>query len=52
MKKCPDCDVNIDTTHLLDGEVISCQGCGLELSYNKKTDELTELVIEGEDFGE
>lgn len=50
--KCPDCDEVIDTSSLEDGEIVSCQGCGLELTYNAKTDELIELTIEGEDFGE
>lgn len=51
--KCPDCEnifeIPEDTE---DGEVFSCPCCGLELEYHKDTGELSQLTIEGEDWGE
>lgn len=50
--KCPDCEAIIDTSHLDDGEVVGCPCCGLELYYNKVKDELSELTLDGIDWGE
>jgi uncharacterized paraquat-inducible protein A len=49
--KCPDCDACIEVDdEVEDGQIYSCPDCGLELEY--KNDELIELTIEGEDWGE
>lgn len=53
--KCFDCDSKIDIpTDALPGEIVSCPSCGVEYELKKKNGgyELTELGIEGEDWGE
>lgn len=53
--KCKDCDGNIAITDSDScGDVITCSSCGLEyeLKNIKGKLELTELSIEGEDWGE
>jgi len=54
--KCPDCDAELEVpTDIIQGEILSCPGCGLELEVKEITGEsigLQELVIEGEDWGE
>ncbi len=58
MKKanCPDCDAEIEVQDdVMKGEILSCPSCGLELEVTKIEGdcvELTELGIEGEDWGE
>jgi len=48
---CPDCLAVLDVPKdVMAGEIISCSGCGLELMY--KQGKLSQLEIEGEDFGE
>lgn len=54
--KCPECDAEIDVPDdALDGEIISCPDCGLDLEV--RFDEngglcLEPAEIEGEDWGE
>ncbi|MBS7659875.1 MAG: lysine biosynthesis protein LysW [Candidatus Bathyarchaeia archaeon] len=54
--KCPDCDSNLEISgDVVEGEILSCPCCGLELEVvkvNGDSVELQELVIEGEDWGE
>ncbi len=54
--KCPDCDSALDVpTDIVQGEILSCPGCGLELEVkqvNGESLDLQELIIEGEDWGE
>jgi len=54
--KCPECDGNLATPKdLMEGEIVSCPDCGLELeaSFNGKGEvELKKAEIEGEDWGE
>lgn len=54
--KCPDCDSNLEISEdVVEGEILSCPCCGLELEVvkvNGDSVELQELVIEGEDWGE
>jgi len=54
--KCPDCDAELEVpTDIIQGEILSCPGCGLELEVKEMAGEsigLQELVIEGEDWGE
>lgn len=51
--KCPDCDMKIEVPDDVEnGEIFSCIGCGLELEYVFERNELQELTIENEDFGE
>jgi uncharacterized paraquat-inducible protein A len=50
IKKCPDCDLDIETMSLEEGEVVACQGCGLELLWAKG--ELSQLTLDGFDWGE
>ncbi len=56
MAKCPDCDADLQVSDgAAKGEIVSCPGCGLELEVKQISGEkleLTELVIEGEDWGE
>ncbi len=56
MAKCPDCDADLTVSDdAAKGEIVSCPECGLELEVkqvNGSKLELTELVIEGEDWGE
>jgi len=53
---CPDCDSKLDVpADAVEGEILSCPGCGLELEVKKIGNdcvELEELIIEGEDWGE
>lgn len=49
--KCPYCEAELDIPKdVMEGEIISCSGCGLELEY--KNGEFQQLVIDGEDWGE
>jgi len=54
--KCPDCDAELEVpTDVMQGEILSCPGCGLELEVkeiNGESINLQELLIEGEDWGE
>lgn len=54
--KCPDCNSSIEISDdVIQGEILSCPCCGLELEVvkvNGDSIELQELVIEGEDWGE
>ncbi|MEM2937522.1 MAG: lysine biosynthesis protein LysW [Candidatus Bathyarchaeia archaeon] len=54
--KCPDCDSELNVSEdVVQGEIVSCPCCGLELEIvevNGDSVELKELVIEGEDWGE
>jgi len=54
--KCPDCDAELDIPEdIVQGEILSCPGCGLELEVKKVNGgcvDLQELTIEGEDWGE
>lgn len=53
--KCPECDGDIETKEVIEGEIISCGDCGaeLEVSKNKKGEfELKVAESEGEDWGE
>jgi alpha-aminoadipate carrier protein LysW len=54
--KCPDCDAELDVpADAVQGEILSCPGCGLELEVkqvNSGCVALQELTIEGEDWGE
>ncbi len=56
MAKCPDCDADLNVADDAEkGEIVSCPECGLELEVKQIQGdklELTELVIEGEDWGE
>ena len=49
--KCNDCDTEIIIPKdIMEGEVISCPNCGLE--YQNKKGKLSELTLEGLDYGE
>ncbi|MEM0314235.1 MAG: lysine biosynthesis protein LysW [Candidatus Bathyarchaeia archaeon] len=54
--KCPDCDSDLSVSEeVMQGEILSCPCCGLELEIvevNGSTVEVRELVLEGEDWGE
>jgi len=54
--RCPDCDAELEIPNdILQGEILSCPGCGLELEVRQIEGELVELQelrIEGEDWGE
>jgi alpha-aminoadipate carrier protein LysW len=54
--KCPDCDAELDVpADAVQGEILSCPGCGLELEVKQVNGgcvDLQELTIEGEDWGE
>ena len=54
--KCPDCDAELEIPEdVMQGEILSCPSCGLELEVTKiqgESVELKELGIEGEDWGE
>ncbi len=53
--KCPECDGDIETKEVIEGEIISCGDCGAELEVfkNSKGDfELKVAESEGEDWGE
>ncbi len=54
--KCPDCDADLDVpTDTVQGEILSCPGCGLELEIkqiNCGCVDVEELTHEGEDWGE
>lgn len=53
---CPDCDADLEIPEdVMQGEILSCSSCGLELEVkqiNGESLELQELGIEGEDWGE
>lgn len=54
--KCPDCDAELEIPEdVMQGEILSCPSCGLELEVKRihgASVELQELGIEGEDWGE
>jgi len=54
--KCPDCSVDVRIpSDALDGEIVVCPDCGLELQVKKQSSgevELTEVTKEKEDWGE
>lgn len=54
--RCPDCDAELAIpADIIQGEILSCPGCGLEFEVkqvNGESVDLQELVIEGEDWGE
>jgi alpha-aminoadipate carrier protein LysW len=54
--KCQDCSADVQvSSDALDGEIVVCPDCGLELQVKKKTSgevELTEVTKEKEDWGE
>jgi alpha-aminoadipate carrier protein LysW len=53
---CPECGAEISLSEdVVQGEIITCQDCGLELEVkelNNDSVEVEELQIEGEDWGE
>ena len=49
--KCPDCDLDLKIPDdVIEGEIIKCSCCGIELEYHNGN--VRQLVIEGEDWGE
>ncbi len=55
MYKCKDCDADIDIPKdAEEGEVVSCEDCGLDFIVKNENGSFTiqELAIEGEDWGE
>lgn len=55
MYKCKDCDAGIDIPKdAEDGEIVSCEDCGLDFIVKNGNGSMTiqELAIEGEDWGE
>ena len=54
--RCPDCDAELVVPEdVMQGEILSCSSCGLELEVRQVKGgsvELQELGIEGEDWGE
>lgn len=54
--KCPDCDGELAISEdIMQGEILTCPVCGLELEVKQvkgESVELEELGIEGEDWGE
>ncbi len=58
ISKCPDCDSVLDIPCDVSlGEILTCPNCGLELEVKKIAagggcEELQELTIDGEDWGE
>lgn len=54
--RCPDCDEEIEIPDdVMQGEILTCPSCGLELEVRLikgENVELSELGIEGEDWGE
>jgi len=54
--RCPDCDEELEIPEdVLQGEILTCPSCGLELEVKQiqgENVELSELGIEGEDWGE
>lgn len=54
--KCPDCDGEVTLPDdFVDGELLSCPSCGLEIEVKQFADgkiDAQPLVIEGEDWGE
>ncbi|MGB6681880.1 MAG: alpha-aminoadipate/glutamate carrier protein LysW/ArgW [Candidatus Bathyarchaeia archaeon] len=54
--KCQDCSADVQVpSDALDGEIVVCPDCGLELQVKKKPSgeiELTEVTKEKEDWGE
>ncbi|MDH4221359.1 MAG: hypothetical protein OEY39_00260 [Candidatus Bathyarchaeota archaeon] len=54
--KCPDCDGELAIPEdIMQGEILTCPVCGLELEVKQvkgESVELEELGIEGEDWGE
>jgi uncharacterized Zn finger protein (UPF0148 family) len=50
-KKCDDCDTIVFIPEgAKNGEIIPCPTCGLEYEY--QNGELSQLTLEGEDWGE
>lgn len=54
--RCPDCDVELKIPKdVMQGEILSCPNCGLEMEVKQikgESVELQELEIIGEDWGE
>jgi len=54
--RCPDCDAEFKVPEdVMQGEILTCPSCGLELEVRQVKGgsvELQELGIEGEDWGE
>lgn len=54
--RCPDCDVELKISKdVMQGEILSCPSCGLEMEVKQikgESVELQELEIVGEDWGE
>ncbi|WP_455278211.1 alpha-aminoadipate/glutamate carrier protein LysW/ArgW [[Eubacterium] cellulosolvens] len=54
--KCTDCSADVQVpSDALDGEIVVCPDCGLELQVKKQSSgeiELTEVTKEKEDWGE
>jgi len=55
MEKCPDCDASVAVPDdAVQGEIVSCPDCGLDLEVTLKSGNrsVKALVIEKEDWGE
>jgi uncharacterized paraquat-inducible protein A len=50
MKKCPECDQEIDISNIEENELFDCPVCGCPLEFVKG--EIIPSSIEGEDWGE
>ncbi len=54
-EKCPDCDASVSVpSDAVDGEIVTCPDCGLDLEVTQKEGPLTlkPVVAEKEDWGE
>lgn len=55
-EKCPDCDGTVEVpADALDGEIVSCPDCGLEMKVVMSGDgqfTLQTILLEKEDWGE
>ena len=53
--KCPECDGDIETQEVIEGEILHCNDCGAELEVTKSETGNFGLKVaesEGEDWGE
>ena len=53
--KCPECDGDIEAKEVIEGEILTCGDCGVELEVRKNKDGTCTLKVaesEGEDWGE
>lgn len=53
--KCPECDGEINVKDVVEGEILTCDDCGVELEVKKDRKGNIELKVaesEGEDWGE